>query len=49
VEDAERDDLASLLSTGEQARAARFRFEEYSRRFVVAHARLRQQLEKKQN
>ncbi len=44
VGDAERSGLASLLSAEEQARAARFRFEEHSRRFVVAHARLRQQL-----
>jgi 4'-phosphopantetheinyl transferase len=44
VADAERAELARLLSDEEQARAARFRFEEHSRRYVVAHARLRQQL-----
>jgi 4'-phosphopantetheinyl transferase len=44
VDEAERVDLARLLSAEEQARAARFHSEEHSRRFVVAHARLRQQL-----
>jgi 4'-phosphopantetheinyl transferase len=44
VDDTERAALAQLLSDDEQARAARFRFEEHSRQFVVAHARLRQQL-----
>lgn len=44
MDDVERADLTALLSSQEQARAARFHFEEHSRRFVVAHARLRQQL-----
>jgi 4'-phosphopantetheinyl transferase len=44
VDDAEREQLALLLSAEEHARAARFRFAEHARRFVVAHARLRQQL-----
>lgn len=44
MDDAERAGLAQLLGAEERARAARFRLEEHSRRFVVAHARLRQNL-----
>lgn len=44
MDDAERDRLARLLSEDELARAARFRAVEHANRFVVAHARLRQQL-----
>jgi 4'-phosphopantetheinyl transferase len=44
VHDAERAELARLLSAQELARAARFHLEEHSHRFVVAHGRLRQQL-----
>jgi 4'-phosphopantetheinyl transferase len=44
VEDAERASLARLLSDDERARAARFHAAEHASRFVVAHARLRQQL-----
>lgn len=44
MEDAERQALAGLLDDGERARADRFRFPAHSRRFQVAHARLRQEL-----
>jgi 4'-phosphopantetheinyl transferase len=44
VADAERAELARLLSDAERQRAARFHAVEHANRFVVAHARLRQQL-----
>jgi 4'-phosphopantetheinyl transferase len=44
VDDAERASLARLLNEEELARASRFRAAEHGSRFVVAHARLRQQL-----
>lgn len=44
MDDAQRASLARLLDDNELARAARFRAEEHASRFVVAHARLRQQL-----
>lgn len=42
--DAERASLESLLSEDERARVARFLYPEHANRFLVAHARLRQQL-----
>jgi 4'-phosphopantetheinyl transferase len=44
VDDAERAELARLLGDAERQRAARFHAAEHANRFVVAHARLRQQL-----
>jgi 4'-phosphopantetheinyl transferase len=44
VDDATLPALAQLLSDDERARAARFLVEGHARRFMVAHARLRQQL-----
>jgi 4'-phosphopantetheinyl transferase len=44
VADAERAELARLLSDAERQRAARFHAAEHANRFEVAHARLRQQL-----
>lgn len=44
VDEAERAELARLLSADEQARAARFHAARHASRFIVAHARLRQQL-----
>jgi 4'-phosphopantetheinyl transferase len=44
VDDAERAELARLLCDAERQRAARFHAAEHASRFVVAHARLRQQL-----
>jgi len=42
---AEREE-SDVLSDGERSRAARFRFEHDRRRFVIAHAKLRQALAK---
>jgi 4'-phosphopantetheinyl transferase len=44
VDEAERASLAGLLSAEERARAARFHAVDHAHRFVVAHARVRQQL-----
>ncbi|MEO6079240.1 MAG: 4'-phosphopantetheinyl transferase superfamily protein [Steroidobacteraceae bacterium] len=44
MDDAQRAELAALLAPEELQRAARFLFAEHANRFVVAHARLRQQL-----
>jgi 4'-phosphopantetheinyl transferase len=44
VDAAEQAELACLLSAEEVQRAARFLHSEHANRFVVAHARLRQQL-----
>lgn len=42
--DAERGELAALLSAEEQRRSARFRFAHLTERYIVAHGRLRQLL-----